>query len=279
MRTIQPSITEDIVRNLRAAYARAWVRIKGTNREVLGLVAEILLPIISLGAYVILYRTLGLPPSFGAAVIIGGTMIAFWTNVLWNMSAQWFWEKEVGNMEMYLVAPVSRMAVLLGMAMGGIVNTSIRAAGILLLGIFVFQIPFQLHDVFAASLVFLLTVIALYALGMVFASLYMLYGREAWHTNMLMQEPVYFLSGSYFPTIYSSFIPQVVQIGATLIPMTIGLDAIRRVTIRGDTLAAIWPHLLGLVVFIAVLFPLAQRALSFMESLAKREGRLTLRWQ
>ncbi len=279
MKSIQPTLGEDIVRNFRAAYARMWVRIKGNNREVTWLVAEISLPILSLGAYVLLYRTLGLPSRFGAAVIIGGTMIAFWTNVLWNMSAQWFWEKETGNMEMYLVAPVSRMAILLGMALGGIVNTSIRAAGILLLGIYIFQIPFQLHDIFAASAVFILTILALYALGMVFASLYMLYGREAWHTNMLMQEPVYFLSGSYFPTIYSSFIPILVQAAATLIPMTIGLDAIRRVTIYGDTVSSIWLHIVALVVFIAVLFPLAQRALRFMESLAKREGRLTLRWQ
>ncbi len=279
MKSIQPTLGEDLVRNFRAAFARMWVRIKGNNREVTWLVAEISLPILSLGAYVLLYRTLGLPSSFGAAVIIGGTMIAFWTNVLWNMSAQWFWEKEVGNMEMYLVAPVSRMAILLGMALGGIVNTSIRAAGILLLGIYIFQIPFQLHDIFAASVVFVLTVLALYGLGMVFASLYMLYGREAWHTNMLMQEPVYFLSGSYFPTIYSSFIPIAVQAAATLIPMTIGLDAIRRVTIYGATVSSIWLHIAALIVFIAALFPLAQRALRFMESLAKREGRLTLRWQ
>lgn len=243
------------------------------------MVAEILLPILTIGAYVILYRTLNLPPSFGAAVIIGGTMISFWSNVLWNMSAQWYWEKEMGNLEMYLVAPVSRMAILLGMAMGGVVNTSLRAAGILVLGIYVFQVPFQLRDIFAASLVFLLTVAALYALGMVFASLFMLYGREAWHTNMLLQEPVYFLSGSYFPTIYASVIPLWVQVAGTLIPMTIGLDAIRRVSIGGGDISAVWLHIIGLAIFALILLPLAHRALSFMENLGKREGRLTLRWQ
>ncbi len=256
-----------------------WVRLKGSNREVTWVIAEILLPILTIGAYVILYRTLNLPSSLGSAVIVGGTMISFWSNVLWNMSAQWFWEKETGNLEMYLVAPVSRMAILLGMALGGVVNTSIRAAGILVLGIYVFQVPFQLHDIFAASLVFLLTVAALYALGMVFASLFMLYGREAWHTNMLLQEPVYFLSGSYFPTIYSSVIPFWVQVTATLIPMTVGLDAIRRITIGGDTLSSVWLHIAALAVFSLILLPLAKKALDYMESLGKREGRLTLRWQ
>ena len=279
MKTSELTFGQVLQANFKAAYARMWVRLKGSNREVTYIAAEILLPILTIGAYVILYQTLGLPSSLGSAVIIGGTMISFWSNVLWNMSAQWFWEKEVGNLEMYLVAPVSRMAILLGMALGGVVNTSIRAAGILILGIYVFQVPFKLHDVFSASLVFLLTVASLYALGMVFASLFMLYGREAWHTNMLLQEPVYFLSGSYFPTIYSSVIPFWVQVTATLIPMTVGLDAIRRVTISGEDISTVWLHILGLAVFSLILFPIAQRALSYMESLGKREGRLTLRWQ
>ncbi|MEK6920141.1 MAG: ABC transporter permease [Thermoproteota archaeon] len=279
MKTTSLTFGQVLLANFRAAYARMWVRLKGSNREVTWLMAEILLPILTIGAYVILYRTLNLPTSLGAAVIIGGTMISFWNNVLWNMSAQWFWEKETGNLEMYLVAPVSRMAILLGMALGGMVNTSIRAAGILVLGIYVFQVPFQLHDIFSASLVFLLTMASLYALGMVFASLFMLYGREAWHTNMLLQEPVYFLSGSYFPTIYTSVIPFWVQVTATLIPLTVGLDAIRRVTIGGGDFSAVWLHIVGLAIFTLILLPLARKALDYMESLGKREGRLTLRWQ
>jgi len=279
MTLVSPTLRDEITANMRAAKARMWVRIKGGNRELTHYIAEVVLPVLTIGAYVILYKTLGLPPSLGAAVIIGGAMIAFWTNILWNMSAQWFWEKEMGNLEMYMVAPVSRMSVLLGMAMGGAINTSLRATGIILLGVFVFQVPFQVHDLLVAGLVFLLTVISLYGLGMVFASLYMLYGREAWHTNMLLQEPVFFLSGSYFPTIYVSVIPVWVQVTATLIPMTVGLDAIRRVTIQGQGLMAVWPHILALIAFIAILIPVARMALNYMENLGKREGRLTLRWQ
>ena len=279
MTLVSPALRDEIIANMRAAYARMWVRIKGGNRELTHYIAEVVLPVLTIGAYVILYRTLGLPSSLGAAVIVGGAMIAFWTNILWNMSAQWFWEKEMGNLEMYMVAPVSRMSILLGMAMGGALNTSLRATGIILLGIYVFQVPFQVHDLLVAGLVFLLTVIALYGLGMVFASLYMLYGREAWHTNMLLQEPVFFLSGSYFPTIYVSVIPVWLQVTATLIPMTVGLDAIRKVTIQGQGLMAVWPHILALIAFIAILIPVARTALNYMENLGKREGRLTLRWQ
>lgn len=273
-----PITRDEVVANLRAAYARMWVRLRGSNRDPIALAGEIGLPILTIGAYVILYRALNFPATAGAAVIIGGAMIAFWTNVLWNMSSQWFWEREQGNLEMYMVAPVSRMSILLGMAMGGSLNTGIRALGIVLLGIFVFQVPFQVAEPLTVGLVFVLTLVALYTMGMLFASLFMLYGREAWNTANLLQEPVYFLSGAYFPAFYG-IVPLAIAIAGSLIPMTLGLDAIRRLVINGASIGAVWPEILGIVACILVLFPLARRALNYMESLGKREGRLTLRWQ
>ena len=270
---------DDLLNNLRASYARMWVRLRGSNRDPLAFIAEIGLPILTLGAYVILYRAIGLPPTAGAAVIIGGAMIAFWTNVLWNMSSQWFWEREQGNLEMYLVAPVSRMSILLGMALGGSLNTAIRALCIVLLGIFAFQVPFQLADPISVGIVFLLTLAALYTMGMLFASLFMLYGREAWNTANLLQEPVYFLSGAYFPRVYG-VVPLGLQVAGSLIPMTIGLDAIRRLVIPPvSNFMVVLPHIFALILCTLILFPLARRALNYMESLGKKEGRLTLRWQ
>jgi ABC-2 type transport system permease protein len=269
-------VLEQLIRDLRVAYARLWVRIKGSNQEPEWIVADLVIPIVSLSAYVYLYKMLHAPAEYSGFVIIGGTMIAFWVNVLWNMSSQFYWEKETGTLEVYLVAPISRMAILLGMALGGIVNTTLRAVVILVAGTIIFQVPLAVHEPFTAFFTFILTIIALYALGMVFASLFMLYGREAWHTANLMQEPVYFLSGSYFPI---SNLPGLVQLLASIIPLTFGLDGVRRVTILGQGIADIWPDVAALVIFIMILLPLAKYALNYMENLGKKEGRLTLRWQ
>lgn len=267
---------DNLVLNLRVAYARLWVRVKGGNREPEWLVAEMFIPVLTLSAYVFMYRMLRAPPEFTGFVVIGGTMIAFWVNVLWNMSAQFYWEKETGNLEIYLVAPISRMAILLGMALGGFVNTTLRAVAILAAGILIFQVPFSLSEPVTALLMFFLTIVALYALGMLFASLFLLYGREAWHTANLFQEPVYFLSGSYFPT---SSLPFFLQLLASFIPLTFGLDGIRQVVILNKGIADVWLNVLVLVVFIFVLLPLSKVALNYMENLGKKEGRLTLRWQ
>src|SRR5437879_12784222 len=73
------SIREELLNNFRAAFARMWVRLRGANRDPISLVAEIGLPILTIGAYVILYKAIGFPSTAGAAVIIGGAMVAFWT--------------------------------------------------------------------------------------------------------------------------------------------------------------------------------------------------------
>lgn len=267
---------EQLVRSLRVVYARLWVRIKGGNREPEWIAAELVIPIMTLSAYIYLYRMLNAPPEYSGFVVVGGTMIAFWVNVLWNMSAQFYWEKETGTLEAYLVAPISRMAILLGMALGGIVNTTLRAAVILIAGTVIFQVPLVVHEPLTALVMFLLTIIALYALGMLFASLFMLYGREAWHTANLLQEPVYFVSGSYFPV---NSLPFLVQVAASFIPLTFGLDGIRRVLVQGEGIVTTWLDIVALVIFILVLMPLARFALGYMENLGKKEGRLTLRWQ
>jgi ABC-2 type transport system permease protein len=274
----QEPVRDELLHNLRAAYARLWVRIKGGNREPEWLIAELIIPIITLSAYIFVYRMVGAPPEYAGFVVVGGTMMAFWANVLWNMSAQFYWEKEVGTLEAYLVAPISRMAILLGMALGGFVNTTLRAVAILVAGIFIFQVPILMNEPLTALLIFFLTIAALYALGMMFASLFMLYGREAWHTANLLQEPIQFLSGTYYPT-SSTAVPALVQLLSSLVPLTFGLDGIRRVAIQGQGIAEVWLNVVALVIFIIILLPLAKLALDYMENLGKKEGRLTLRWQ
>jgi len=273
-----------LTRNWKVIYARLWVRVVGNNRQPAWIVAEMIIPVITLSAYVFMYKMLmpndpKLASVYSGFVILGGTMIAFWANVLWNMSAQFYWEKETGTLEVYFTAPISRMAILLGMALGGIVNTTVRALSVLVVGVLIFQVPLMLNQPLTAVLMFALTLIALYALGMLFASLFLMYGRQAWHTANLLQNPVYFFSGSYFPVLGSAGVPFLIQAAASFIPLTFGLDGIRRVVILGQGIADVWIDVVALVVFIVILLPLAKYALNYMENLGKREGRLTLRWQ
>ncbi|MFQ5951005.1 MAG: ABC transporter permease [Candidatus Geothermarchaeales archaeon] len=262
--------------NLRAAYARTWVRIVGGNREPMWIAFEVMMPLLTLSAYVFVYRVLNAPPEFTGFVVLGGMMLSFWLNVLWNMAAQLYWEKETGNLTHFLIAPISRMAILLGMALGGAINTTLRAIAILVFGTYIFQVEYTIGDPLTAMAVFILTLIAIYAVGMLFSSLFLMYGREAWHSANLFQEPVYFVSGFYFPV---TLLPFWIQVAASILPITFGLDGIRNVLINGAHLDGVYVHILVLLLFIVILLPLARWGLAYMERLAKKEGRLTLRWR
>jgi len=264
--------------NLRAAWARAYVRIVGVNREPSWVIFDTLLPVVGLAAYVFYYKALGAPSAFFGMVIMGGAMTAYWMNVLWAMASQFYWEKQGGNLQLFLMSPMSRMAILLGMALGGGFSTTVRALASLFLGMVIFRIPFAIASVWQLLGIFFLTLIALYGLGMLFASAYMLWGREAWHVSNLLTEPIYLLSGFYFPVRALGFW---VALAASAIPTTLGLDGLRQVLLSGKAYAFLSvPVEMGILAVLCVAFLiLAHYMLRYMENLGKREGRLTLRWQ
>ncbi len=265
--------------NIKAIIARAYVRVVAANREPSWWFTETLLPILSTAAYVYVYKALKAPEEYVGFVILGGTMSAYWIHVLWSMAAQFYWEKEIGNMDIYMIAPISRMSILLGMASGGVFLATTRAVFIFLVGSLIFKVDFAVISLPKLFAIFVLTLVSLYGLGMLFSSLFMLYGREAWHGVTLLQEPVHLLSGFFFPVRNLGFF---VALGASLIPLTLGLDAMRQLAFEaGPKSAFVNVNIeLGALVILCVLFLVVSKyALEFMEKLGKKEGRLTLRWQ
>ena len=265
--------------NLRAIWGRAYVRIVGGNREMSWLFFEVVLPLLSVFAFAMIYRGLGAPERYIGFVVVSGAMVAFWQNILWAMAAQFYWEKEMGNLELYLIAPISRMSILLGMAIGGLFMTGTRAAAILLIGSWVFHVEYAVGSWLVLLGIFCLTMAAIYGLGMLASSLFMLFGREAWHTANLFQEPIYFVSGFYFPV---RSLGDVAALVASAFPLTLGLDAIRQEIFSGSPVNPVFsvPVELALLAVMAVILNVAAlRALEYMEHLGKKTGRLTLKAQ
>ena len=284
--------------NLRAIWGRAYVRIVGANREPSWIFFDGILPLLGIAAYVFIYEgffsavptaeTRAAVNALVGFVVLGGVMIAFWMNVLWSMASQLYWEKEMGNLQLYMMAPMSRMALLGGMAIGGVFMTSVRALVTLVAGIYVFGVHFQLANPLLLVGVFFVTLIALYGMGMLFASLYLMWGREAYHMSSLLEEPIFLVSGFYFPIgafANPNFAPwgRAVMVGGSLIPATLGLDALRQLLFPASPTTFVFlpvqTELLILVGLAFVFFLLARSSLRYMELLARRDGRLTTRHQ
>lgn len=262
---------------VRTIVARAYPRVIGASRERSWLFFETVLPLLATTAYVYFYRAIGAPEEYIGLVVVGGAMTAYWLNVLWSMSAQLYWDKDAGNLALYIAAPGSMMAILLGMAIGGLLMTTTRAVVIIIAGWLLFGVEFSLAQWPLLIAVFCLTMAALYGMGMLFASLFLLFGREAWHISNLLQEPIYLLSGFYFPVKALGFW---VATAASIVPLTLGLDAMRQLLFPANvTLGFLSVGREALILAIlGVLFIVASKfALNYMERLAMREGRLTER--
>ena len=120
-------------------------------REKSWIFFEIFLPLLAVAAYVFIYRALQAPEEYVGFVVMGGAMTAFWMNILWSMSSQLYWEKEQGNLALYIMAPNSMMAVLLGMALGGLFMTLTRALVILILGSWIFSVDYAVSSYLATG--------------------------------------------------------------------------------------------------------------------------------
>jgi len=262
----------------RTMMARAYVRWIGSMREPSYLLADAVFPTIGMASYVLLYRALGAPRSFETLAVLGGVLATYWLNVLWGMGTQLYWEKQQGQLQLYFVAPCSRMAILSGMALGGIAATTLRTVAALAGGFGLLGVRLPAFDPLALLGVFLVSMTALYAMGMILSSAFLLLGREAWHLANAVQEPVTFLSGLYFPL---STFGQFGLVAATLVPLGLGVDALRQVLLgrAAHGLMPVPAEVGVLAALSVVLLWLARFSLAHLENLAKREGRLTQRWQ
>lgn len=261
---------------LRTLRGRAYVRIMSQWGEPLWIVVDVGFPLLSSMALALLYESAGMSSVVGFA-ILGGIMISFWGNVLWSMASQFSWDKQVGLFEIYISSPSSLSAILLGMSLGGIVNTAPSSIMVAILGWVIFK-PHMDAVWPAVILTFTLTLAGLYSFGMTLSSLYLTYGREADTLNATIQEPISMFSGIYFPSIgqFSPF-PFGVQAVASLIPLTIGMDALRKSLFFGEGIGAIWWNLAALAIMAVALLFIASKSLEVLEKKGRRTGSLTVR--
>ncbi len=264
---------------LQVMIARAYVRVIGAQRELSWIVGDTLLPFLTVCAYIFVYRAMKAPLEYTGFVVLGGVIMTFWVHMLWSMAMQLFWEKEMGNLARYLMAPLPRPALLLGMALGGIIMTSSRALIIYLASRFVFNIDFDFSEPWLALLVFAATLGALYGMGMMLSSLFFIAGRGVNYGMQAMHEPIFFLGGFYFPVRRLGMLTATAA--AAIIPTTLGLDALRQIMLNARDTGFIAPGIeLAILSVMAVAFIwLSVLMIHKMEYLGRTIGKLTLKEQ
>src|SRR3954447_1621291 len=126
---------------LAAAGARTYPRLAWLFRSNSWMIQETVLPVLAVAAFAYAYRAMNAPPQYTGYLVLGAAMTTFWLNVLWGMGAQLYWERDSGNLELYVMSPAPMMGVLTGMALGGMTTTLVRATAITVTGVVLFDVP------------------------------------------------------------------------------------------------------------------------------------------
>ncbi|HMA05293.1 MAG TPA: ABC transporter permease [Methanomicrobiales archaeon] len=167
------------------------------------------------------------------------------------------WDREFGFLKEIMVAPVSRVSIVLGRIAGGATTSLIQGAAILLLSVPMGFSPAGAAGILLSVLVMLLISVIFIGLGLVFASnMKDIHGFNM-ITNFIVF-PLFLLSGALFPV---GNLPSQVQTFAYLDPLTYGVDALRGALLGTST----FPLLLDLGVLVLASLVMVLLAAFFFE--------------
>ncbi|RDZ29241.1 ABC transporter permease [Lysobacter silvisoli] len=161
-------------------------------------------------------------------------------------------ERERGNMELLIATPITRAELMIGKVLPYAVIGLVQTTVVLALGLTLFQVPIQgsALDVYLAAV---LLILANLTLGLMISTKAQSQ-FQAMQMTFFVFLPSILLSGFMFPF---AGMPRVVQWLAELLPLTHFLRLIRGVMLRGASLWELWPDVLALVAFTAVMMTLA----------------------
>jgi ABC-2 type transport system permease protein len=170
-------------------------------------------------------------------------------------------EREVGTMDGMMVAPINRLSIILGKALGQTGRGLIQGVIVMALAMGLFGVLIHGSIVLVAALL-LLGVFSFVGLGIVLTSL----AKDQETAQMMMMTlmfPMMFLSGVMFPL---QQMPWYMQDIAKFLPLTYAADAMRKVMVLGAGVSAISNDLIILIAFgvvmIAIAVPLFRRMMT-----------------
>ena len=178
-------------------------------------------------------------------VILTMTMVVFTASAIVR-------ERERGNLELLIATPLGRLELMVGKILPYVVIGLIQVTIILIAGRLLFGVPVvgRLIELYGAALAF---IAATLGLGL-FVSTLAQTQFQAFQFAFLTMLPSILLSGFMFPF---EGMPAAAQWIAQILPLTHFNVIIRGVMLRGAALPEVWPQLVKLAVFLAIVLTVA----------------------
>ncbi|MBV8162559.1 MAG: ABC transporter permease [Acidimicrobiia bacterium] len=204
-------------------------------------------------------------------LLVGTLVWAYLSAILDDISLVITWERWEGTIEHTLMAPVPRVAHLIGTAVFGVLHAMVRTAMIMLVALPFFSVDLSHANWTAAAAVMVVGSLALIGLGILAGVLPLLYPERGEQLSFMVQSVVLLVSGVYYSV---STLPGWLQVVSRASPATYLLHAIRRALIGGAGVTAVAGDIAAMVAFAVVLTPLSIAVFAAAERWAKRTGRL-----
>jgi ABC-2 type transport system permease protein len=202
---------------------------------------------------------------------IGTVVWAYLRAVFSNVGEMVAWERWEGTIEYTMMAPISRLAHMLGVSLFSIVYGLVRSA--LLLGVLAlfFSVDLSNANLAGAAVILLVGSISFLGFGIMAAVLPLLFPERGEEMTFVISSILLLVSGVYYPI---SVLPDWMEPLATVSPATYVLEGMRAALLAGTPTAALGPWLIPTVVLGILTLPIGIAIFGWGERYAKRTGRL-----
>ena len=203
-------------------------------------------------------------------VFVGYAMYNWLSVLLWGAGTALRQEQLRGTLEAVFVTPATRLVPLFGPGVGMLLPMAVIFASNFLALRFFFGIFPPIGAVIQAAVIVVLGIPALYAIGALFAASVLRFGEVA-PVVQLIRGMFVLACGITFPV---AMLPLWAQVWAKILPPTYIVDDIRRILLRGDTIADVAGDVAIVLSLAVVTGILAVAVFRYLEMSARRTGML-----
>ena len=202
---------------------------------------------------------------------IGTVVWAYLRAVFANVGEMVAWERWEGTIEYTMMAPISRLAHMLGVSLFSIIYGLVRSA--LLLGVLAlfFSVDLSNANLGGAALILLVGSISFLGFGIMAAVLPLLFPERGEEMTFVISSILLLVSGVYYPI---SVLPDWMEPLATISPATYVLAGMRAALLEGTPTLALGPSILPILILGVLTLPIGIAIFGWGERYAKRTGRL-----
>lgn len=172
----------------------------------------------------------------GLYAVLGGGMMGMWGNTLYSSGHAIEFEKWQGTLEEVMAAPSKLLHVIAGRSVSNALFGLTNMVAVLLIAALGFRVPLGIADPFLFAVSLVLTLLSVSALGLIFASAFVL-SRSAQTLTNGLETPLYIITGSMFPI---ALLPFWVHPIAYVLGPTWGVDAVRLATSQDYASQTFW---------------------------------------